>query len=64
MRYTQQFKREQPKHPPIRNKSTGEIYDNCWPLVTQYGLLYNDIVMATTNCSYVFPTMQTFEWVE
>lgn len=63
MKFTQQFHREQPKHAPIRNKTTGEVFKDCWPLVMKYGLLYLDIVMATTNCSYVFPTMQTFEWV-
>lgn len=63
MRFTQQFKRDQPSHPPIRNKITGEEFQDCWPLVKRHGLLYSDIVLATVNCSYVFPTMQTFEWV-
>lgn len=63
MRFTQQFHRLQPHHDPIREKATGEIFQDCWPPVMQWGLLYMDILVSITNCTYVFPTMQTFEWV-
>lgn len=62
MRYTQQFRRLQPTHDPVRNKTTGEVFRDCWPLVTTYGLLYLDILASIVNSTYVFPTMQTFEW--
>jgi hypothetical protein len=63
MRFTQQFKRPQPEHAPVRNKLTGMVYQDCWPLVMGFGLLYLDIVLSATNMTYVFPTMQMFEWV-
>lgn len=64
MKFTQQFGKEHPSHPPVRDKSTKEIFQTCWPLVMGFGLLYVDILMSITNCTYVFPTMQTFEWAE
>jgi NUMOD4 motif-containing protein len=63
MRFTQQFGVKPIEHLPIRNKRTGEEFETCWPLVTTYGLLYMDIILATSNFTYVYPTMQTFEWV-
>lgn len=62
MQFTQQFRKPQPYHDPVRDKSTGEVFTDCWPLVMTYGLLYFEILSSIVNSTYVFPTMQTFEW--
>jgi hypothetical protein len=64
MKHTIQFKRELPTYPdPVREIRSGELFENCWDAVFRYGLLYMDLVLSITNKTYVFPTMQTFEWV-
>lgn len=47
----------------IRDKKTGKEF-GIWEAVTRFGLLYSDILMSIEHCTYVFPTMQTFEWAE
>lgn len=63
MRFTQQFAQPQQSHAPIRNKATGEVFEDLWVPVKRYGLLYTEILTAVASYTYVFPTMQTFEWV-
>lgn len=31
--------------------------------VFHYGLLYMDLLLSIFNKTYVFPTMQTYEWM-
>jgi hypothetical protein len=63
LRHTRQFRVEQEEHPePVREIKTGEIFDNMWGAVFRYGLLYSDLFLAILNNTYVFPTMQTYEW--
>lgn len=61
-KYTWQFCQEFDEHPPIRDKKTGVIYKNIWNVVSLKGLLYIDVVRAINECTYVFPTMDLFEW--
>lgn len=63
MNFTQQFKRDLPEYPPLREKRTRQEFANCWQPVMMFGLLYMDLVISIANQTYVFPTMQTFEWV-
>jgi hypothetical protein len=46
---------------PIREIETGERL-TVWGAVRKYGLLCTDVLAALTNKTYVFPTMQVFEW--
>lgn len=46
----------------IRDRHTKEELE-IWEAVIKYGLLYTDILMAIEHNTYVFPTMQHFEWV-
>lgn len=48
----------------VRDKKTGEVYRNIWTLVSLRGLLFTEIVEATYEGTYVFPTMDLFEWVD
>lgn len=64
MKYTRQFRERQWNHAPVRDKKTGEVYEDLWPLVIQKGLLHRDILLAAANSTYVFPTMEFYEWAE
>lgn len=64
LRYTHQFKIRQPVHGPIRNVATDEVIYDLWDLIIRDGLLYADIIMAIQNKTFVFPTMETFEWAD
>ena len=64
IKFTRQFRLDLPHdRRPIQEIKTREIFESPWPPVMTWGLLYNDIVIATANHTWVFPTMQTFEWV-
>lgn len=61
--HTKQFKMAFPEYPdPVREIKTGEILDNCWAAVFRYGLLYMDLLKSIRFHTYVFPTMQLYEW--
>lgn len=63
IKHTRQFRIEQEEYPdPVREIKTGEIFDNSWSAVFRYGLLYLDLIRSILNKTYVFPTMQTYEW--
>jgi hypothetical protein len=63
IKHTMQFRRELPDYPdPVREIKSGEVFDNCWNAVFRYGLLYMDLVVSIANKTYVFPTMQSYEW--
>jgi len=60
-----QFRTEQEEYPdPVREIRTGEIFENMWSAVFRYGLLYPDLFLSIINKTYVFPTMQTYEWAD
>jgi hypothetical protein len=62
IRYAQQFARQTPKHLPVIRKTTGIVYEVCWPIVTSLGVLYRDILNSCFKKNYVFPTEEMFEW--
>lgn len=65
MRFTQQFRLDLPHTPwPIRELKTGEEFENPWPPVSIFGLLFNDIVLSIEQRTRVFPTWQAFERIE
>lgn len=65
IKHAMQFRTSLPQYPtPVRETKSGEMFDNCWNIVLRYGLLYMDLILSIYNKTYVFPTMQTFEWVE
>lgn len=49
---------------PIRETRTGEEFDNSWEAAIKYGLIDKEILDATLNRTYVWPTYQTFEVIE
>lgn len=63
-RYTRQFKLDLYNPNSVRNIDTGDTYDDIWTVVTQYGVLYNDVVSSIINMTYVFPLMHRFEWID
>lgn len=64
LKFTAQFLADQGEfNQGIRNLRTGEIFEDVWDLVMKEGLLYSDIVMSIENKTYVFPTMNVFEWI-
>jgi hypothetical protein len=46
---------------PIEDIKTGERFENSWDAATRYGLLDQEIVTATLNRTYVWPTYQMFK---
>lgn len=59
-----QFRREILNYPAaVREVKTGEVFDSAWSATLKYGLLYMDVVLSIPNKTYVFPTMQIFEWM-
>lgn len=65
IKHTRQFRVSEPyPSKPLRCIGTGEEFASVWDAVKKYGLLYNDIVLSILNRTYVFPTMQTFDWAE
>jgi hypothetical protein len=64
IKYTTQFRMEFETYPPIRDRNTREEFESVWDVVPLRGLLYLDVVRATHEMTYVFPTMDFFEWIE
>jgi hypothetical protein len=63
IKHAQQFRRKQPVYKePVRELDTGWIFANAWEPVLRYGLLYMDLILAIYNKTYVFPSMQKYEW--
>lgn len=63
MKHTMQFRRELPTYPdPVRELKSEEIFDTAWDAVFRFGLLYMDLILSIYNKTYVFPTMQSYEW--
>jgi hypothetical protein len=63
IKFTRQFRLELPNTRPLREVKTREVFENPWPPVMTWGLLYMDIVLAIINRAPVFPTWQLFEEV-
>lgn len=61
MKYAEQFK-EGPSgfSTPIEDKMTGERFSNSWEAAIKFGLIDREILVATMNHTYVWPTYQTF----
>lgn len=49
---------------PVRDVDTGERFRTSWDAALKYGLLDREIMIATENRTYVFPTSQRFEVIE
>lgn len=49
---------------PIRDLATDIIYPTSWEAAITFGLLDREIMIATHNKTYVWPTYQRFEQVE
>lgn len=47
---------------PVVEVETEEVFNNAWGPVLKYGLLYNEVLDAIQYKTYVWPTMQFFEW--
>lgn len=63
LKHTEQFHKDLPEfQDPVREVRTGSIFDTPWDPVFRFGLLYMDLLLSILNKTYVFPTMQTFEW--
>jgi hypothetical protein len=45
---------------PIQDKKSGEIFATSWDAATKYGLIDEEIRIATLNRTYVWPTYQEF----
>lgn len=45
---------------PIEEVKTGEQFKTSWEAATKYGLLDREILLATLNRTYVWPTFQIF----
>lgn len=64
IKHAMQFKAERNGYgAPLKDISSGEVFDSAWAAVLKYGLLHIDLVQSIENKTYVFPTMQTFEWM-
>lgn len=48
---------------PIEEVKTGEYFKTSWDAAIKYGLLDREILLATLNHTYVWPTFQTFRVV-
>lgn len=49
---------------PIIEVKTGEIFPTSWEVAVKFGLLDREIVTATLNRTYVWPTYQFFQVIE
>ena len=49
---------------PMIETQSGERFENSWEAAIKYGLLDQEIITATMNRTYVWPTYQTFQVLE
>lgn len=49
---------------PIVETRTGELFESSWEAAIKYGLLDREILIATLNRTYVWPTFQEFRLVD
>lgn len=61
VRYHKQFNSDRRGfNQPIQDLHSGEIFKTSWDAATKYGLLDREIMIATINRTYVWPTYQQF----
>lgn len=61
IKYHQQFYNDQRGfNDPIVDIKTGEEFEDSWEAATKYGLIDREILIATLNRTYVWPTYQEF----
>lgn len=61
IRYHKQFRQgHRGYNQPIQDMETGEIYQTSWEAARMFGLIDEQILIAMTNNTYVFPTGQRF----
>jgi len=46
---------------PVYEVHTGEVFDTSWDAAVKYGLIDQDILQASINNTYVWPTNQMFK---
>lgn len=65
VKYHQQFKDNTRRGflTPIRETKTGEEFESSWEAAIKYGLLDREILLATINNTYVWPTYQRFQTI-
>lgn len=63
-KYSRQFRIDHPQNRAVRNRKTGEVHDRIWDLVTRDGVLYIDVIMSAWEDNPVWPTRQSYEWVD
>lgn len=65
VRYHKQFEPGAPRgfEQSIQDTKTGIIYKTSWEAATQFGLIDREILIATLNRTYVWPTYQEFKVV-
>src|SRR6185503_12013272 len=61
-KHARQFNQDLHNDHGVRNIDTGVVYENIWDVVFEQGVLFNEVVMAVINKTYVFPLFQRFEW--
>jgi hypothetical protein len=49
---------------PVRELSSGNVYPTSWDAAIEFGLLDREIMIATLNRTYVWPTYQRFQLIE
>lgn len=61
-KYFRQFEPDAPRgfDSPIEDILSGETFDTSWQAAIKYGLLDREILLATLNRTYVWPTFQRF----
>lgn len=66
IRYHQQFKSKLPMafSQRVQEIQTGLVFKNSWEAATIFGLLDREILVATMNNTYVWPTYQRFKVLE
>jgi len=66
IQYHMQFKDRfhNPIESPLRDMSTGDVYDNSWDVVTTFGLLEKDVVLSVDNYTVCWPTFKRFQYAD
>lgn len=61
-KFTRQFQQDLGDAGPLKDITTGKIYDSVWDVVYEQGVLFNDVIKSIYHRTYVFPSMHYFEW--
>jgi hypothetical protein len=63
LKHTHQFSEPWGDSDPVINTVTNTVHKDVWSVVFEHGVLYSDVLQSIYNKTYVFPLMQTFEWL-